>query len=133
MLKTFWNFIFTLNTVGIGNRFYDKLQIWPEPVLPGTLSLHIGGSLTRPGRVYSLIQDYLNQTNSCIFYSHSDYRCYMDGNIWLGFNKSNSANYRFIYRVSHETWQNARRLEYRLDFWYNLLHLFVNLILEVSF
>ena len=34
--------------------------------------------------------------------------------------------------ATHETWQYARRLEYRLDFWYNLLHLFVNLILEVK-
>ena len=37
------------------------------------------------------------------------------------------------YRVSHETWQYAGRLECRLDFWYNLLRLFVNLILEVNF
>ena len=27
--------------------------------------------------------------------------------------------------MSRETWQYARRLEYRLDFWYNLLHLLV--------
>ena len=37
------------------------------------------------------------------------------------------------YRVSHETWQYAGRLECRLDFLYNLLRLFVNLILEVNF
>ena len=38
----------------------------------------------------------------------------------------------FNYRVSHETWQYAGRLECRLDFWYDLLLLFVNLILEVN-
>ena len=37
------------------------------------------------------------------------------------------------YRVSHETWQYAGRLECRLDFWYNFLRLFVNLILEVNY
>ena len=37
--------------------------------------------------------------------------------------------YSINYRVSHETWQYAGRLECRLDFWYNLLRLFVNLIL----
>ena len=34
--------------------------------------------------------------------------------------------------MSHETWQYAGRLECCLDFWYNLLRLFVNLILEVN-
>ena len=38
-----------------------------------------------------------------------------------------------MYMVSHETWQYVGRVECRLDFWYNLLRLFVNLILEVNF
>jgi len=37
------------------------------------------------------------------------------------------------YKVSQETWQYAGRLECRLDLLYNLLRLFVNLILEVNF
>ena len=52
--------------------------------------------------------------------------CTILQNIYLNFNNNK-------YRVSHETWQYAGRLECRLAFWYDLLRLFFNLILEVNF